>query len=124
MPTPAVRGAQLYMSRFLCSCWKKCQTETAAHSRRKFRFKNKLMSLDASVIELSATIFDWAKYTNRRARSNCICCWITMATCPRSGVVTEGRSYGELNVARDLRLKAGTILAVDRGYNDYVWFGS
>jgi hypothetical protein len=27
-----------------------------------------------------------------------------------------------LNVARDLRLKAGTILAVDRGYNDYVWF--
>jgi hypothetical protein len=37
-------------------------------------------------------------------------------------VVTEGK-YSELNVARDLRLKAGTILAVDRGYNDYVWFG-
>jgi hypothetical protein len=26
----------------------KCQAETAAHSHRKFRFKNKLMSLDAS----------------------------------------------------------------------------
>ena len=37
-------------------------------------------------------------------------------------MVTEGK-YSELNVARDLRLKAGTILAVDRGYNDYVWFG-
>jgi hypothetical protein len=37
-------------------------------------------------------------------------------------VVTEGK-YSELNVARDLRLEAGTILAVDRGYNDYVWFG-
>jgi hypothetical protein len=37
--------------------------ETAAHSRRKFRFKNKLMSLDGSIIELSATMFDWAKYT-------------------------------------------------------------
>jgi hypothetical protein len=33
-----------------------CQTETAAHSRPKFRFKNKLMSLDRSVIELSATM--------------------------------------------------------------------
>ncbi|MGA8671360.1 MAG: hypothetical protein WB679_15865, partial [Terracidiphilus sp.] len=44
----------------------KCQTETAAHSRRKFRFKNKLMSLDASIIELSATMFDWAKYTQQK----------------------------------------------------------
>jgi hypothetical protein len=29
----------------------KCEAETAAHSRRKFRFKNKLMSLDGSIIE-------------------------------------------------------------------------
>ena len=40
---------------------------------------------------------------------------------PSFAVVT-GEKYNELNVARDLRLKAGTILAVDRGYNDYVWF--
>jgi methylmalonyl-CoA mutase cobalamin-binding subunit len=26
-------------------------------------------------------------------------------------------------VARGLCLEAGTILAIDRGYNDYVWFG-
>jgi hypothetical protein len=36
----------------------KCQAETATRSRRKFRFKNKLMSLDGSIIELSASIFD------------------------------------------------------------------
>ncbi len=28
---------------------------------RKFRFKNKLFSLDATVIELRASLFDWAK---------------------------------------------------------------
>jgi hypothetical protein len=28
-----------------------------------------------------------------------------------------------LKVARSLPLEAGTILAIDRGYNDYVWFG-
>jgi len=44
----------------------KCQIETAVRSRRKFRFKNKLMSLDGSVIELSATMFDWAKYTQQK----------------------------------------------------------
>ena len=41
---------------------------------------------------------------------------------PSFAVVAEGKC-SELNVARDLRLKAGTILAVDRGCNDYVWFG-
>ena len=41
----------------------KCQIATAAHNRCKFRFKNRLMSLDGSVIELSATMFDWAEFT-------------------------------------------------------------
>jgi hypothetical protein len=61
----AYRPWELYESIFM-QLLEKCQTETAAHSRRKFRFKNKLMSLDASVIELSATMFDWAKYTQQK----------------------------------------------------------
>ena len=28
----------------------------------EFRFKNKLISMDASVIDLCATVFDWARY--------------------------------------------------------------
>jgi hypothetical protein len=52
---------ELYESVFM-QLLEKCQAETAIHSRRKFRFKNKLMSLDGSIIELSATMFDWAKY--------------------------------------------------------------
>ncbi len=35
--------------------------------------------------------------------------------------MTDGK-YRELKVARDLCLEAGTILAIDRGYNDYAWF--
>ena len=30
--------------------------------RTKFRFKNKLRSLDGSVIDLSVSLFDWAKF--------------------------------------------------------------
>jgi len=44
----------------------RCQAETAVHSHRNFRFKNKLTSLDGSIIELSATMFDWAKYRQRK----------------------------------------------------------
>ena len=61
----ANRPWELYESIFM-QLFEKCQTETAAHCRRKFRFKNKLMSLDASVIELSASMFDWAKYTHQK----------------------------------------------------------
>jgi hypothetical protein len=47
----ANRPWELYESIFM-QLLEKCQTETAAHCHRKFRFKNKLMSLDASIIEL------------------------------------------------------------------------
>jgi len=30
--------------------------------KRRFRVKNKLFSMDASIIELCITLFDWAKY--------------------------------------------------------------
>jgi len=41
----------------------KCQELVAAQGgRKKFRFKNKLMSLDGSVIDLSVSLFDWAKF--------------------------------------------------------------
>ena len=36
--------------------------------------------------------------------------------------MTDGK-YSELNVARGLCLEAGTILAIDRVYNDYARFG-
>jgi hypothetical protein len=40
-----------------------CQSSTAGlRTRKKFRFKNKLVSLDASVIDLSLSLFDWAQF--------------------------------------------------------------
>ena len=30
--------------------------------RRKFRFKHKLISMDATVIDLCARVFDWARF--------------------------------------------------------------
>jgi len=38
----------------------RCQA--VAQGRRRFRFKNKLASLDASVIDLCASLFDWATF--------------------------------------------------------------
>jgi hypothetical protein len=41
----------------------KCHLATAGHGKKKkFRFKNKLVSLDSSVIDLSLSLFDWAQF--------------------------------------------------------------
>jgi hypothetical protein len=49
--------------------------------RKKFRFKNKLVSLDSTVIDLCATLFDWAKSRRtKEGRSSCIACWTDMSS--------------------------------------------
>jgi Domain of unknown function (DUF4372)/Transposase DDE domain len=100
----------------------KCQTAVASRGgRRKFRFKNKLMSLDGSIIELSVSMFDWAKYRQRKGAIKLHLLLDHDGYLPSFAVVTDGK-HSELQVARGLRLDAGTILAIDRGYNDYEWF--
>ena len=54
------RPWQLYQTVFL-ELLARCQ-ELAHSGRGKFRFKNKLLSLDATVIDLCATLYDWAKF--------------------------------------------------------------
>ncbi|MGE5486613.1 MAG: IS4 family transposase [bacterium] len=100
----------------------KCRAEVAARGgRKKFRFKNKLMSLDGSIIDLSASIFDWAKYKRTKGAIKLHLLLDHDGYLPSFAVVTEGK-HSEVAVARNLRLEAGTILVIDRGYNDYAWF--
>jgi len=83
--TPTNTGPGNCSGRFSPNCSEKCQELVAAQGgRKKFRFKNKLMSLDGSVIDLSVSLFDWAKFRRTKGRSNYTCCWTTTATCLRS----------------------------------------
>src|SRR5450631_1599650 len=116
----ANRPWELYESIFM-QLLEKCQAETATRSRRRFRFKNKLMSLDGSIIELSASMFDWAKYRRRKGAVKLHLLLDHDGYLPSFAVVTEGKT-SEIKVARTLRFDPGTILAIDRGYNDYEWF--
>jgi hypothetical protein len=100
----------------------KSQAEVAARGgRKKLRFKNKLVSLDGSIIDLSVTMFDWAKYRRTKGAIKLHLLLDHDGYLPSFAVVTEGK-HSEVAVARSLRLEAGTILAIDRGYNDFEWF--
>jgi len=115
------RPWELYQTIF-SQLLEKCQAEAAAQGgRKKFRFKNKLMSLDGSIIDLSASMFDWAKYKRTKGAIKLHLLLDHDGYLPSFAVVTEGK-HSEVAVARGLRLEAGTILAIDRGYNDYEWF--
>jgi hypothetical protein len=88
--------------------------------RRKFRFKNKLLSMDATVIDLCLKMFDWAKFRRTKGAVKLHLLLDHDGYLPCFGVITDGKTH-EIRVARSLEFQPGTILAMDRGYVDYLW---
>lgn len=98
-----------------------CRTQ--GNWRHKFRFKNKLMSLDSSVIDLCLSMFDWAKFRRTKGVVKLHLLLDHDGYLPAFAVVTAGNVH-DVRVARTLKLQPGTILVDDRGYNDYELFAS
>lgn len=117
------RPWELYQAVFY-QLLEKCQSLASSQSgkrKKKFRFKNKLMSLDATVIALCASVFDWAHYRRTKGAVKLHLLLDHEGYLPSFAVITEGKQH-EMRVARQIRFAAGTILAIDRGYTDYEWF--
>jgi hypothetical protein len=115
------RPWELYQTVFeqtLCKCQELVRSQGG---RKKFRFKNKLVSLDGSIIDLSVSMFDWAKFRRTKGAIKLHLLLDHDGYLPSFAVVTEGKT-SEIKVARTLRFAPGTILAIDRGYVDYEWF--
>jgi len=73
--------SQTVFEQTLCKCQ---ELVRSPGGRKKFRFKNKLLSLDGSIIDLSVSMFDWAKFQRTKGAIKLHFCWTTMATCRRS----------------------------------------
>lgn len=89
---------------------------------RKFRFKHKLVSLDASTIDLCLSVFDWAKFRRTKGAVKLHLLLDHDGYLPCFAVITEGRVH-EVRIAKTLAFPAGTVVVYDRGYNDYRLFG-
>lgn len=94
-----------------------------ALGRHKFRFKNKLVSLDASVIDLCAESFEWARFGPTKGAVKLHLQLAHDGYLPCFALIGAGSQH-EITVARSLRYQAGSILVFDRGYLDYEWFGA
>jgi hypothetical protein len=97
-----------------------CQSQVTG--KKKFRFKNKLVSIDSSIIDLSVALFDWAKFRRTKGAIKLHLLLDHDGYLPSFAVITEGK-VADVKVARQFRFDPGTILVDDRGYNDYELFG-
>lgn len=91
------------------------------HGRHKFRFRNKLLSIDSTMIDLCAELFDWAKYQRTKGAVKLHLVLDHDGYLPCVMVITDGKTH-DAAVARQLQFEPGTILVMDRGYHDYAWF--
>jgi Transposase DDE domain/Domain of unknown function (DUF4372) len=96
----------------------RCQSLSPKH---RFRFKNKLYSLDASTIDLCLSVFPWADFRTTKGAIKLHVGLDHDGYLPSFLTITEGRVH-EINPARTLTLPKGSLVVFDRGYTDYAWY--
>lgn len=99
----------------------RCRAEAAQRSRRKFRFKHKLLSLDATMIPLCLSVFDWALYRRTKGAVTLHLVLDPDGYLPQFAVATAGKT-ADIEAARRRRFEPGTMLVFDRGYTDIHWW--
>lgn len=114
------RPWELYQLIFL-GLYDRCRSQVNI-GKRKFRFKNKLISMDASVIDLCLKMFDWARFCRTKGAIKLHLLLDHDGYLPYFAVITDGITP-EIEIARQLHFDPGTIVVDDRGYNDYALFG-
>jgi hypothetical protein len=113
----AHRPWQLYQCLFY-DLLAQCQ---AISPKKKFRFKNRLLTLDSTLVELCASMYDWAHWSRTKGAIKIHCLLDHDGHLPVFAHVTDGQG-SDRAVARCLDLPKGSIVVVDRGYNDYQLF--
>lgn len=97
-----------------------CQAKVPAHD---FRIKNPLYSLDTSTIDLCLSTFPWADFRSTKGAIKLHVGLNHGGYIPEFVTVTEGKT-SDIEVGRRVDFPKGSIVAIDRGYNDYAWFNS
>ena len=115
------RPAQLYEELFYTALNRFRDEEGLGQRKKKFRFKNKLLSLDSTTISLCLKLFPWAKFRRAKGGVKAHVLLDHDDYLPRYVLITEARR-SDVKMAGAFTLNPGSIVAMDRGYNDYGLF--
>ena len=90
---------------------------------KPFRFKNPLLSLDATVIDLCAEMFPWAVFRRTKGAVKLHFTLDHEGYLPTMLVITDAKHH-EAPIARQQTFAPGTILVFDKGYTNVTWFAA
>ena len=116
------RPAKLYEELFYTALGRFRDEQGLGQRKRKFRFKNKLLSLDSTTVSLCLEMFPWAKFRQAKGGVKAHVLLDHDDYLPSYVLITEARC-SDVKMAGAFPLNPGSIVAMDRGYNDYALFG-
>ena len=116
------RPAALYEELFYTSLNRFRGQQGMGIRKAKFRFKNKLLSLDSTTISLCLDLFPWAEFRRAKGGVKAHVLLDHDDYLPSYVLITEAKK-SDVRIAQALDLNPGSIVAMDRAYNDYALFG-
>jgi hypothetical protein len=116
------RPAALYEELFYTALGRFRDEKGLGVRKQRFRFKNKLLSLDSTTISLCLEMFPWAKFRRAKGGVKAHVLLDHDDYLPRYVLITEARR-SDVKMADAFPLNPGSIVVMDRGYNDYALFG-
>ncbi len=90
----------------------------ASPGKHKFKFKNKLLSLDSTTISLCLNLFPWAEFRRKKGAVKLHLLLDHDGYLPSYAYISNGKRH-DSTYARKFPLAAGSIITMDRGYTDY-----
>ncbi|MBR9804889.1 IS4 family transposase [bacterium] len=97
--------------------YQRCQRSS---SKKSFKFKGKLFSLDASLISVSLKLFPTANYNTMKGAFKLHVGLDHDGLIPAFAAVTPGKD-SDMSQAKMMRFPKGSVVVFDRGYNDLGW---
>jgi hypothetical protein len=89
--------------------------------QHKFRFKNKLLSLDSTTVSLCLGLFPWAEFRRAKGGVKAHVLLDHDDYMPSFVLITEAKRH-DSKILHLLRLASGSIIVMDRAYNHYQQF--
>jgi len=93
----------------------------AAPGKHPFRFKNRLLTMDSTTISLCLSLFPWAQFRRTKGAVKLHLLLDHDGYLPTYAYIAPGKKH-DVTFARRFPLAPGSIIVVDRGYNDYQLF--
>lgn len=115
------RPAALYEDLFYTALARFREQQGLGPRKRKFRFRNKLLSLDSTIVSLCLSMFPWALCRRNKGGAKAHVLLDHDDYLPRYVLITPAR-VPDIRVAHALALPRGSIVTMDRGYVDFRLF--